>query len=87
MHGFSTWGRGASDKCEPFELEPVDFVLDELEEGCEFRTCAQIGGSVFDKTFLELPRSRKHDINLKKSAAQVSSSGEPGGIIYRSRPC
>jgi hypothetical protein len=71
-------GCDASVECEPFELQPVDFVLDKLKERREFRPCVHIGRSVLGESFLEPRRSRKHDINLGEVDSQVSSSGEPG---------
>lgn len=75
MHDFSKLI--LSEGChEPFELGPVDFVLDELEEGCKFRPRTHVGRSVFDKIFLEPRRSRKYDINLEK----VDSLDQPGAV-------
>ena len=59
-------------ECKPFELQPVDFALDKLNERRQFRSCAHMGRSVLGKCFLEPCRSRKHDINLE----EVDSSGQ-----------
>ena len=60
------------NECEPFELQPVDLVLDELNERREFRSCMHTSRNVLGESFLEPRRSRKQDVDLE----EVDNTGQ-----------